>query len=92
MTISNPLHIDRADLLIENGTIVTMDAGNRIIPGGAVAVEAGRIKALGPTGQFVQWQIAQILNARGGLILPGLINTHTHAAMALFRGLADDLP
>ena len=82
----------RVDLLIRNGTVLTMDEKATVIPDGAVAVVGQSIKAVGPSADFTQWQAARTLDARGGLILPGLINTHTHAAMALFRGLADDLP
>jgi 5-methylthioadenosine/S-adenosylhomocysteine deaminase len=79
-------------LLIRNGTVLTMDAAGTRIADGAVAVTGERIAAVGPAAGFADWRAARTLDARGGLILPGLINTHTHAAMALFRGLADDLP
>jgi 5-methylthioadenosine/S-adenosylhomocysteine deaminase len=82
----------RADLLIRNGTVLSMDSTGRRIADGAVAVVGERIAAVGPAAGFADWRVARTLDARGGLILPGLINTHTHAAMALFRGLADDLP
>ncbi len=80
------------DLLIRNGTVLTLDTAGRRITDGAVAVTGERIAAVGTAADFNGWQAARTLDARGGLILPGLINTHTHAAMALFRGLADDLP
>jgi 5-methylthioadenosine/S-adenosylhomocysteine deaminase len=57
-----------------------------------VAVKNDRIAALGPKADFSGWDIGRTIDAREGLILPGLINTHTHAAMSLFRGLADDMP
>jgi len=82
----------RVDLLIRNGTVLTMDKKRTVIPDGAVAVVGQSITAVGPSADFTQWPAARTLDAGGGLILPGLINTHTHAAMALFRGLADDLP
>jgi 5-methylthioadenosine/S-adenosylhomocysteine deaminase len=81
-----------ADLLIVNGTVLTLDGKNSVYPFGAVAVENSRIKALGSAERFRDWKTKRRLDAGGGLILPGLINTHTHAAMSLFRGLADDLP
>jgi 5-methylthioadenosine/S-adenosylhomocysteine deaminase len=82
----------RADLLITSGTIVTMDAGHRIIEDGAIAVRGGVIVAIGPTAEIVaQYTGARSINASGRLILPGLINTHNHAPMTLLRGLADDL-
>ncbi|KJS32996.1 MAG: S-adenosylhomocysteine deaminase [Desulfatitalea sp. BRH_c12] len=81
-----------ADLLVSNGTVITMDAAGTQIAAGAVAIADGTIKAAGPAAELDGWHAAQRIDACGGLIMPGLINTHTHAAMALFRGLADDLP
>jgi 5-methylthioadenosine/S-adenosylhomocysteine deaminase len=77
-------------LVIYNGTVITMDREAAIRPRGYVIVRDGCIAAVAsgdpPAGG------GQRLDAHGGLILPGLVNTHTHAAMTLFRGLADDLP
>jgi 5-methylthioadenosine/S-adenosylhomocysteine deaminase len=81
-----------ADLLITHGLLLTVDAQNRTIPNGAVAVRGGRIAAVGTTAELSALPAAEVIDARGGIILPGLVNTHTHAAMTLFRGLADDLP
>jgi 5-methylthioadenosine/S-adenosylhomocysteine deaminase len=83
---------NRADLLVTNGRVLTLDESGTEIMHGAVAVGGDRIIALGPSTDFDDWQVGRTLDAKGGLILPGLINTHTHAAMTLFRGLADDLP
>jgi len=84
--------MNHADFLICNGTVITMDAEGSRISSGAVAVHGDRIAAVGPGEDFTAWDIGRTIDARGGLILPGLINTHTHAAMSLFRGLADDMP
>ena len=81
-----------ADILISNGLVLTMDAGSTAIPDGAVAVRGDKIAAVGKTGDFADWRIGRTKDARGGIIMPGLVNTHTHAAMTCFRGLADDLP
>ncbi len=81
-----------ADLLIQNGTILPMTGDREIISGGAVAVTGDTIAALGPSRDFADWTAGRTIDARGGLILPGLVNVHTHAAMTCFRGLADDLP
>ncbi len=78
------------ELRITNGTILTMDSRGSIIPGGEILIEDGRITYCGPQGQGQE--AVPSLDARGGLILPGLINGHTHAAMTLLRGMADDLP
>ncbi|MBW1720335.1 MAG: amidohydrolase family protein, partial [Deltaproteobacteria bacterium] len=63
------------------------------IPGGAVAVRDDTIVATGPLSELTKSFVAnKTINRPSGLILPGLMNSHTHAAMTLFRGLADDLP
>ncbi|BBO84730.1 N-ethylammeline chlorohydrolase [Desulfosarcina ovata subsp. sediminis] len=80
------------DLLITNGIVMTMGADNRIVDNGAVAVCGDAITAVGPAGEFAALTARETIDAGGGIIMPGLVNTHTHAAMTLFRGLADDLP
>jgi len=80
------------DLLVTGGTVVTMDARRAVIENGAVAVRGERIQAVGPEAELRQrFEAKSTLDARGKLVLPGLINTHTHAPMTLFRGIADDL-
>jgi 5-methylthioadenosine/S-adenosylhomocysteine deaminase len=81
-----------ADILITNGWVLTLDSGSRAIPGGAVAVCGERIAAVGRAEELADWKSRRVIDARGGIIMPGLVNTHTHAAMTCFRGLADDLP
>ncbi len=83
---------ERADLIVAGGTVVTMDSVRRMIPNGAVAIAGGRIVAVGPRAEVeARYTSRRRLDATGHAVLPGLINTHTHAAMSLFRGLADDL-
>ena len=83
--------MENVDILVNRGTILTMDKSGSVIPKGYVAIRGDSIAALGAgDGQGIHAR--KIIDARGGLILPGLINAHTHAAMSLFRGLADDLP
>jgi 5-methylthioadenosine/S-adenosylhomocysteine deaminase len=57
-----------------------------------VAIRGDRITAVGNAEDLAGALPAKVIDARGGIIMPGLVNTHTHAAMTLFRGLADDLP
>ncbi len=83
---------DRAETLIINAHILTMDEGFREVPDGALAISGGRIAALGPRAAAAGLVAERVIDARGGLVLPGLVNTHCHAAMTLFRGLADDRP
>ena len=79
-------------LLITNGTVVTVDGTGRVIRNGAVAVDGTDIIAVGAADAVrQQFRSTTTIDAAGQIVMPGLINTHTHAAMALFRGLADDL-
>lgn len=80
-----------ADILIVNGTILTMDANEAPLINGGIAIARDRIAAIGPAAEFSDWRAPRVIDAGGGIIMPGLINTHTHAAMTCFRGLADDL-
>ncbi|MGD8985725.1 MAG: amidohydrolase [Desulfobacteraceae bacterium] len=83
--------MEQLDLLIKNGTILTMDTQNAIIKDGVLGIKGDTISYIG-SGDGKEFQGKRTIDAKGGLILPGLINGHTHAAMTLFRGLADDLP
>ncbi len=82
--------MSRADILIKNGTILAMDEENTVIPNGSLIISGDTIRFVG--AEYEGSDAMKTLDAEGGLILPGLINSHTHAAMTLFRGLADDLP
>ena len=83
---------ESVDLLVTGGTVVTMDAERRVIEEGAVAIRGERIVAVGPASELERkYRPRRLLRAEGRLILPGLVNTHTHAAMALYRGVADDV-
>ena len=81
-----------ADILVTNGTILTMEESERQIINGAVAIDGDRIVAVGGTDEFADWKISKVIDAAGGIIMPGLVNAHTHASMTCFRGIADDLP
>jgi 5-methylthioadenosine/S-adenosylhomocysteine deaminase len=83
---------DKVDLLVTNGTVITMDAQRRVIENGAVAVKGDAIVAVGASAALAaQYEAANIVDAHGAIVMPGLINGHAHAAMSLFRGIADDL-
>ncbi len=80
------------DLIVSGGTVVTMDGARRVIENGAIAIKAGRIEAIGRAGEIGQnYAAREVVNATGKVVVPGLINGHTHVPMTLFRGLADDL-
>jgi 5-methylthioadenosine/S-adenosylhomocysteine deaminase len=81
------------DVLIRGGTIVTMDADRRLIEGGAVAIRGERIVEVGPGDALAaKYAAGRTLDTTGKIVMPGLVNTHGHAPMVLFRGLADDRP
>jgi 5-methylthioadenosine/S-adenosylhomocysteine deaminase len=81
-------------LLIEDVTVITMDKYRRIIPKGAVLAESGKITFVGSVDEVPNDLPANLgrISGRGRIAMPGFVNTHTHAAMTLFRGYADDLP
>jgi adenine deaminase len=69
----------RVDLLVLNGTLVTMDKAHTIIQDAGIAVEGGRIVAVGPSKDILgMYSSPQRVNAAGKIIIPGLINGHTH--------------
>jgi 5-methylthioadenosine/S-adenosylhomocysteine deaminase len=79
-------------LLVTGGTVVTMDGSGRVIPNGAVAIDHETILDVGTADDLARkYDAVTRIDARGQIVLPGLINAHTHAPMVLFRGLADDL-
>jgi len=83
---------EKVDLIVSGGTVVTMDAQRRVIADGAVAVRGDSIVAVGSSLEIeARFEAAKKIDARGTIVMPGLINGHAHAAMSLFRGIADDL-
>jgi 5-methylthioadenosine/S-adenosylhomocysteine deaminase len=82
----------QVSLLVTGGTVVTVDATNRVIANGALAIDGADIVAVDTADSIAkQFRGRETIDATGQIVLPGLINTHTHAAMVLYRGLADDL-
>lgn len=96
-TMSPVAHVEvfaakSVDLVVRGGTVVTMDERGSVIEDGAVAVNGGRIVALGKRADIDKnYAGRETIEARGRIVMPGLINGHTHVPMTLFRGLADDL-
>jgi 5-methylthioadenosine/S-adenosylhomocysteine deaminase len=84
--------VERVDYIIQNGIVLTMDAADTRIDRGGVAIRDGRIVGMGSDEQVGSLSAGEVLDAGGGIIMPGLVNAHTHLPMSLFRGLADDLP
>lgn len=79
------------DLVLENGTIITMDSQNQILENHCIAIKDGMIQAIFPVDSLT-YETAEKIDASNCIIIPGLINMHSHLPMTYFRGLADDLP
>jgi 5-methylthioadenosine/S-adenosylhomocysteine deaminase len=77
-----------ADILIKDGHVITMDPKRRVFERGSVAIDGDKIVAV---GKDVKEKADVVINAKGKVVLPGLINDHTHLAMVLLRGVADDM-
>ncbi|MGW7042786.1 amidohydrolase [Streptomyces avermitilis] len=83
---------ETVDLLVHGGDVLTVDEAGTVVRDGAVAVRAGEILAVGPAQELrARYAAAEDIDAEGCLVLPGLVNTHTHLAMTLLRGRADDV-
>jgi 5-methylthioadenosine/S-adenosylhomocysteine deaminase len=86
------LAAEPADSIYTARYVVTMNARHDLIDDGAVAIRGQRIVGVGKRADIEkQFQARQHINRPDGILMPGLINTHTHAAMSLFRGIADDM-
>lgn len=81
------------DIVVHNGTVLTVNRTFDVLEKGLVCIADGRLERMeAKASKQALPKACQIIDAQGGIIMPGLVNTHTHAPMSLFRGLADDLP
>ena len=87
--MSAPAGTTSCDLLLTNATILTMNESLEVFPRGAIAVTGDRIVAVGDA--LDEWQARERIDCGGRVVMPGLVNAHTHVPMTLLRGLADDL-
>ncbi|OQY20817.1 MAG: amidohydrolase [Chloroflexi bacterium] len=84
--------MSKVDVILTGGAVATMNADFDLFDPGAVAIRAGNIEAVGPAERIAAaYSADEVVDCAGCAIVPGLINTHTHAPMTLLRGLADDL-
>jgi len=82
----------KVDKLFKNATVLTVDEKFNQFPNGAVAVSGDAIVAVGPQEEICkQYEAAEVLDCHGKVLMPGLVNGHTHVPMTLLRGLSDDL-
>ena len=80
------------DFLLTNATVITMNEAFDVFTPGAVAIDSGRIVAVGAAHDVARaYHGRQTVDAGGKAVIPGLVNAHTHVPMSLLRGLADDL-
>src|SRR4030042_6108429 len=81
-----------ADIILKNAILLTMDTNLTTYEPGAVAIRGDKILSVGQEADICdQYTSSNSFDCQGKVLLPGLINAHTHAAMTLLRGLADDL-
>jgi len=82
------------DIIIEGGTLLTMSDTMDVIDNPLIGIRDGKIAFItrGDIHGANSYTAKKVISAHGSLIMPGLINTHTHLPMVCFRGLADDLP
>jgi 5-methylthioadenosine/S-adenosylhomocysteine deaminase len=81
------------DLLLSGGTVVTIDPERRIIEDGGVAIEAGRIVAVGKADDLGQrYRAREMIDCRGKAVLPGLIDAHGHGGHSLIKTIGADTP
>src|SRR6266850_440463 len=79
-------------LVVVGGTVLTEDARHSVVSPGAVAIDGTDIVEVGaPDAIAAKYRPSETIDARDQIVLPGLVNTHTHAPMVMYRGLADDL-
>jgi 5-methylthioadenosine/S-adenosylhomocysteine deaminase len=92
LLLASTLFAEPADWIWSARYVITEDASHRVISNGAVAIRGERIVGVGTRAEIdARFQAKQRLDRPEAILAPGLVNTHTHAAMALFRGIADDL-
>ena len=83
---------EQVDLLIKNATVLTMDKNKTVFDHGLVAIKDNLIVAVTNGNDLDEYESDHIIDVDGDIVMPGLINTHTHASMTVFRSLADDVP
>ena len=92
MAWSSVITQQAASLVISNGIVITADGNRRVLNPGSIAINGSDIVAIDtPANIAARFKAADTIDATGRVVMPGLINTHTHAAMVMYRGLGNDL-
>ncbi len=82
---------DTTGTVLAGGAVLTMDPGGRLLPAADIRIEGHKITGIGAAGSLARPGDA-VIDCRDALVMPGLVNTHTHSCASLFRGLTEDLP
>ena len=90
LTLGSVTFAEQVDILIENGTVLTMNAALAEYQSGVVAIKDKKIVAVGGSELLKNYSAAKIIDAAGGIIMPGMINAHTHVPMVAFRSLGEN--
>ncbi|MGF1683082.1 amidohydrolase [Photobacterium minamisatsumaniensis] len=91
--VSSPaFSAENVDLLIKNATVLTMNNEKTVYENGLVAVKENKIFAVTDGSDVKEYKATKTIDANGDIVMPGLINTHTHVSMTVFRSMADDVP
>ncbi|MDO4589757.1 MAG: amidohydrolase [Fusobacterium sp.] len=77
---------------MKNGTVLTMNDEREVLENGVIVIKDNKIVSIGNDELLEKYSAKKIIDAEDGIIMPGMINTHTHVAMTVFRSLADDVP
>ena len=83
---------EKVDLIITDAMVLTMNQDKTVYENGTVIVDGNKIVAVGDSSLAKQYSSDTVLDVDGDIVMPGLINTHTHVSMTVFRSLADDVP
>lgn len=83
---------EKADLMITDAMVLTMNQDKAVYDNGTIVVKDNKIIAVGDATLTKEYRAKQTLDVDGDIVMPGLINTHTHVSMTVFRSLADDVP
>ena len=87
--ISGAVVAEEADIVIRNATVVTMDEARQVIEGGTVVIKGRHVVAVGDESLAGKYEAVREIDAKGNIVMPGMINLHNHISMVAFRGLGE---